>query len=94
MAESAGGAVSIPDVHRGLPQVPWEPERLKAGVAVAIGTDPATTFAAIVPAPPGSKSSSSPFPARQAGRDCEMRDSRPGSPAHAEIVLEGYVELK
>jgi 4-hydroxy-3-polyprenylbenzoate decarboxylase len=54
MAESAGGAVAIPDGPiGGLPQVVMgnlKGSRLE--VAVAIGTDPATTFAAIVPAPP------------------------------------------
>jgi len=54
MAESAGGAVSIPDGPiGGLPQVAMgnlKGSRLE--VAVAIGTDPATTFSAIVPAPP------------------------------------------
>ena len=54
MAESAGGACAIPDGPiGGLPQVALgnlKGSRLE--VAVAIGTDPATTFAAIVPAPP------------------------------------------
>ncbi len=54
MAESAGGAVTIPDGPiGGIPQVAMgnlKGSRLE--VAVAIGTDPATTFAAIVPAPP------------------------------------------
>ena len=59
MAESAGGAVSIPGGPiGGLPQVAMgnlKGSRLE--VAVAIGTDPATTFAAIVPAPPKWKNS-------------------------------------
>jgi len=54
MAESAGGAVAIPDGPiGGMPQVAMgnlKGSRLE--VAVAIGTDPATTFSAIVPAPP------------------------------------------
>jgi len=49
MAESAGGTVSIPDGPiGGLPQVAMgnlKGSRLE--VAVAIGTDPATTFSAI-----------------------------------------------
>jgi len=59
MAESAGGAVTIPSGPiGGLPQVAMgnlKGSRLE--VAVAIGTDPATTFSAIVPAPPRSRSS-------------------------------------
>jgi len=96
MAESAGGAVSIPDGPvGGLPQVAMG--RLKGSrmeVAVAIGTDPATTFAAIVPAPPEVEEfmiagflRGKPVEIVQ----CETVDLQ--VPAHAEIVLEGYVEL-
>ncbi|MGD0938415.1 MAG: UbiD family decarboxylase domain-containing protein, partial [Terracidiphilus sp.] len=96
MAESAGGAVSIPDGPiGGLPQVALgnlKGSRLE--VAVAIGTDPATTFAAIVPAPPEVEEyliagflRGSPVEIVQ----CETVDLQ--VPAHAEIVLEGYVEL-
>jgi 4-hydroxy-3-polyprenylbenzoate decarboxylase len=83
MAESAGGAVA----HGNL-----KGSRLE--VAVAIGTDPATTFAAIVPAPPEVEEyliagflRGSPVEIVQ----CETVDLQ--VPAHAEIVLEGYVEL-
>jgi 4-hydroxy-3-polyprenylbenzoate decarboxylase len=96
MAESAGGAVSIPDGPiGGLPQVAManlKGSRLE--VAVAIGTDPATTFAAIVPAPPEVEEfmiagflRGKPVEIVQ----CETVDLQ--VPAHAEIVLEGYVEL-
>ena len=96
MAESAGGSVSIPDGPiGGLPQVALgnlKGSRLE--VAVAIGTDPATTFAAIVPAPPEVEEyliagflRGSPVEIVQ----CETVDLQ--VPAHAEIVLEGYVEL-
>jgi 4-hydroxy-3-polyprenylbenzoate decarboxylase len=96
MAESAGGAVSIPDGPiGGLPQVALgnlKGSRLE--VAVAIGTDPATTFAAIVPAPPEVEEyliagflRGKPVEIVQ----CETVDLQ--VPAHAEIVLEGYVEL-
>ncbi len=96
MAESAGGAVSIPDGPiGGLPQVALgnlKGSRLE--VAVAIGTDPATTFAAIVPAPPEVEEyliagflRGSPVEIVQ----CETVDLQ--VPAHAEIILEGYVEL-
>jgi len=96
MAESAGGAVSIPDGPiGGLPQVAMgnlKGSRLE--VAVAIGTDPATTFSAIVPAPPEVEEfmiagflRGKPLEIVQ----CETVDLQ--VPAHAEIILEGYVEL-
>ena len=98
MAVSAGGAVAIPDGPGkigGLPQVALgnlKGSRLE--VAVAIGTDPATTFAAIVPAPPEVEEfliagflRGKPVELVQ----CETVDLQ--VPAHAEIVLEGYVEL-
>jgi len=96
MAESAGGACAIPEgLIGGLPQVALgnlKGSRLE--VAVAIGTDPATTFAAIVPAPPEVEEyliagflRGKPVEIVQ----CETVDLQ--VPAHAEIVLEGYVEL-
>jgi 4-hydroxy-3-polyprenylbenzoate decarboxylase len=96
MAETAGGSVAILDGPiGGLPQVTLgnlKGSRLE--VAVAIGTDPATTFAAIVPAPPEVEEfliagflRGKPVEIVQ----CETVDLQ--VPAHAEIVLEGYVEL-
>jgi 4-hydroxy-3-polyprenylbenzoate decarboxylase len=96
MAESAGGAVAIPGGPiGGLPQVALgnlKGSRLE--VAVAIGADPATTFAAIVPAPPEVEEyliagflRGKPVEIVQ----CETVDLQ--VPAHAEIILEGYVEL-
>jgi 4-hydroxy-3-polyprenylbenzoate decarboxylase len=96
MAESAGGAVSIPDGPiGGLPQVALgnlKGSRLE--VAVAIGTDPATTFAAIVPAPPEVEEFLIAGFLRGKPVEivkCETVDLE--VPAHAEIILEGYVEL-
>src|SRR5438270_5691705 len=66
----------------------------KMEVAVAIGTDPATTFSAIVPAPPEVEEYIIAGFLRQAPVElvqCETVDLQ--VPAHAEIVLEGYVEL-
>ena len=63
-------------------------------VAVAIGTDPAITFAAIVPAPPGVEEFLIAGFLRQKPVElvrCETVDLE--VPASAEIVLEGYVEL-
>jgi len=96
MAESAGGAVSIPDGPiGGLPQVSMG--KLKGSrleVAVAIGTDPATTFSAIVPAPPEVEEFMIAGFLRGKPVEivkCETVDLE--VPANAEIILEGYVEL-
>jgi 4-hydroxy-3-polyprenylbenzoate decarboxylase len=96
MAESAGGAVAIPDGPiGGLPQVSLgnlKGSRLE--VAVAIGTDPATTFSAIVPAPPEVEEFMIAGFLRGKPVEivkCETVDLE--VPANAEIILEGYVEL-
>jgi 4-hydroxy-3-polyprenylbenzoate decarboxylase len=96
MAESAGGAVTIPDGPlAGTPKISLG--RLKGSrmeVAVAIGTDPATTFAAIVPAPPELEEFLIAGFLRGKPVEivkCETVDLE--VPAHAEIILEGYVEL-
>jgi 4-hydroxy-3-polyprenylbenzoate decarboxylase len=96
MAESAGGATAIPEASiGGLPQVTLG--KLKGSrleVAVAIGTDPATTFAAIVPAPPEVEELLIAGFLRGKPVEivkCETVDLE--VPARAEIVLEGYVEL-
>ncbi|HEY2861557.1 MAG TPA: UbiD family decarboxylase [Terracidiphilus sp.] len=63
-------------------------------VAVAIGTDPATTFSAIVPAPPEVEEYLIAGFLRGAPVElvkCETVDLE--VPAHAEYVLEGYVSL-
>jgi 4-hydroxy-3-polyprenylbenzoate decarboxylase len=96
MAESAGGAVNIPEgAIGGMPQISLgnlKGSRLE--VAVAIGTDPATTFAAIVPAPPEVEEFLIAGFLRGKPVEivkCETVDLE--VPANAEIVLEGYVEL-
>ncbi len=96
MAESAGGTVTIPDGPiGGLPQVAvgsLKGSRLE--VAVAIGTDPATTFSAIVPAPPEVEEFMIAGFLRGKPVEivkCETVDLE--VPANAEIILEGYVEL-
>src|ERR1700684_2605698 len=63
-------------------------------VAVAIGTDPALTFSAIVPAPPDVEEFIIAGFLRQKPVElvkCETVDLE--VPAHAEIILEGYVQL-
>ncbi|HEX4284860.1 MAG TPA: UbiD family decarboxylase [Terracidiphilus sp.] len=96
MAESAGGSVAIPDgATGGLPQVFLSKEKgSRLEVAVAIGTDPATTFSAIVPAPPEVEEFMIAGFLRGKPVEivkCETVDLE--VPAHAEIILEGYVEL-
>ena len=66
----------------------------KMDVAVAIGTDPALTFSAIVPAPPEVEEFIIAGFLRQQPVElvkCETVDLE--VPANAEIVLEGYVQL-
>ena len=96
MAESAGGAVTIPDGPiGGLPQISLGNRKgSRLEVAVAIGTDPATTFSAIVPAPPEVEEFLIAGFLRGKPVEivkCETVDLE--VPARAEIVLEGYVEL-
>ncbi|HEV2325205.1 MAG TPA: UbiD family decarboxylase [Terracidiphilus sp.] len=96
MAESAGGAAAIPDGPvGGLPQVALgNVKGSRMEVAVAIGTDPATTFAAIVPAPPEVEEFLIAGFLRGKPVEivkCETVDLE--VPAQAEIVLEGYVDV-
>ncbi len=84
MAETSGGSL-LPE--RKLPAG-------KMDVAVAIGTDPALTFSAIVPAPPDVEEYLIAGFLRQSPVElvkCETVDLE--VPAASEIVLEGYVNL-
>jgi 4-hydroxy-3-polyprenylbenzoate decarboxylase len=84
MARSSGGAVLAEGDRPGG----------KMEVAVAIGTDPALTFSAIVPAPPDVEEFLIAGFLRQRPVElvkCETVDLE--VPATAEIVLEGYVQL-
>ncbi|MGB9203247.1 MAG: UbiD family decarboxylase [Terriglobales bacterium] len=84
MARSSGGAM----------QVPGDRPSGKMEVAVAIGTEPALTFSAIVPAPPDVEEFIIAGFLRQKPVElvkCETVDLE--VPAHAEIILEGYVNL-
>jgi 4-hydroxy-3-polyprenylbenzoate decarboxylase len=84
MARSSGGSMLAPgDRPSG-----------KMEVAVAIGTDPALTFSAIVPAPPDVEEFIIAGFLRQKPVElvkCETVDLE--VPANAEIILEGYVNL-
>ena len=63
-------------------------------VAVAIGTDPATTFSAIVPAPPEVEEYLISGFLRQKPLELVKAETvELEVPAHAEYILEGYVEL-
>jgi len=94
MAQTAGGTAAA-DNAAAIPATTLS--KINAGrmeVAVAIGTDPATTFAAIVPAPPDVEEyliagflRGKPVELVQ----CETVDLE--VPAHAEYILEGYVNL-
>ena len=68
--------------------------RGKMEVAVSIGTDPALTFSAIVPAPPDAPGiHHRRFPAAETCGTGQVRDVNLEVPADSEIVLEGYVKL-
>ena len=97
MAQTAGGTVAV-DTPTGASTIPAttltkiSAERME--VAVAIGTDPATTFAAIVPAPPDVEEYLIAGFLRGKPVElvkCETVDLE--VPAHAEYILEGYVNL-
>ena len=63
-------------------------------VAVAIGTDPATTFAAIVPAPPDVEEYLISGFLRQKPLELVKAETVDLEvPANAEYILEGYVQL-
>ncbi len=96
MLPSAGAslkpAVGLSGEVRATARVNEAAQRLE--VAVAIGTDPATTFAAIVPAPPEVEEFVIAGFLRQQPVElvrCETVDLE--VPACSEIVLEGYVRL-
>ncbi|MGD0648499.1 MAG: UbiD family decarboxylase domain-containing protein, partial [Acidobacteriaceae bacterium] len=93
MALTAGGTTSAPpDSVPNLVATRIAGQRMQ--VAVAIGTDPAITFSAIVPAPPEVEEYLIAGFLRQQAVElvkCETVDLE--VPAHAEIILEGFVEL-
>ncbi|MES2391090.1 MAG: UbiD family decarboxylase [Acidobacteriota bacterium] len=93
MALTAGGTAAA--VEGSVPQhVVTKIRESRMEVAVAIGTDPAMTFSAIVPAPPEVEEFLIAGFLRGKAVDlvqCETVDLQ--VPANAEIVLEGYVEL-
>jgi 4-hydroxy-3-polyprenylbenzoate decarboxylase len=94
MALTAGGSVAAGDASSVPQHVLTKIRGERMEVAVAIGTDPAVTFSAIVPAPPEVEEYLIAGFLRGKAVEvvrCETVDLE--VPAHAEIVLEGYVEL-
>jgi len=94
MALTAGGSVAAVDASSMPQHVLTKIRGERMEVAVAIGTDPAVTFSAIVPAPPEVEEYLIAGFLRGKAVEvvkCETVDLE--VPAHAEIVLEGYVEL-
>lgn len=93
MGETAGGTTNFrPGPRSSATYTKVVEDRLE--VAVAIGTDPATTFSAIVPAPPEVEEYIIAGFLRQKPLElvkCETVDLQ--VPAHAEIILEGFVKL-
>ena len=96
--EQAGGRIAAVDIMArssgGSMLAEGDRPAGKMEVAVAIGTDPALTFSAIVPAPPDVEEFIIAGFLRQEPVElvkCETVDLE--VPANAEIVLEGYVQL-
>jgi 4-hydroxy-3-polyprenylbenzoate decarboxylase len=94
MAQTSGGTVAAENAATIPATTLTKVREGRMEVAVAIGTDPATTFAAIVPAPPEVEEyliagflRGKPVELVQ----CETVDLQ--VPAHAEYILEGYVNL-
>jgi len=94
MAQTAGGTVAAENTATIPATTLTKISDDRMEVAVAIGTDPATTFSAIVPAPPEVEEyliagflRGKPVELVQ----CETVDLQ--VPAHAEYILEGYVNL-
>ncbi|MDE1161511.1 MAG: UbiD family decarboxylase [Acidobacteriaceae bacterium] len=94
MAQTAGGTTAALDPAATPQHVVSKIRGSRMEVAVAIGTDPTLTFAAVVPAPPEVEEYLIAGFLRGKPVElvkCETVDLE--VPAHAEIILEGYVEL-
>ncbi len=94
MALTAGGTAAATNLGTLSTQTITRIHGERMEVAVAIGTDPATTFSAIVPAPPEAEEYLIAGFLRQ--RPVELVKAETVDlevPAHAEFILEGYVNL-
>jgi 4-hydroxy-3-polyprenylbenzoate decarboxylase len=94
MAQTSGGTTAAANSATIPTQTQTRVREGRMEVAVAIGTDPATTFSAIVPAPPEVEEYLIAGFLRGKPVElvrCETVDLE--VPAHAEYILEGYVNL-
>ncbi|RXH56027.1 UbiD family decarboxylase [Granulicella sibirica] len=94
MALTAGGTASATNVGSVSTQTVTRIHGERMEVAVAIGTDPATTFSAIVPAPPEAEEYLIAGFLRQKPVELVKAETVDLEvPAHAEFILEGFVNL-
>jgi 4-hydroxy-3-polyprenylbenzoate decarboxylase len=94
MAQTSGGIAPAVDAASIPQSVLTKVRDGRMEVAVAIGTDPATTFSAIVPAPPDVEEYL--IAGFLRGKPVELVKAETVDlevPAHAEYILEGYVNL-
>ncbi len=94
MALTAGGTASAPNLSSLNQQTITRIRGDRMEVCVAIGTDPATTFSAIVPAPPEIEEYLIAGFLRQKPVELVRAETVDLEvPAHAEYILEGFVNL-
>jgi 4-hydroxy-3-polyprenylbenzoate decarboxylase len=94
MALTAGGTTAAPSLNTLPTTTVTRIREDRMEVAVAIGTDPATTFSAIVPAPPDVEEYLISGFLRQKPLELVKAETVDLEvPAHAEYILEGYVQL-
>jgi 4-hydroxy-3-polyprenylbenzoate decarboxylase len=94
MALTAGGTTAASSVDTLYTTTVTRIREDRMEVAVAIGTDPATTFSAIVPAPPDVEEYLISGFLRQKPLELVKAETVDLEvPAHAEYILEGYVQL-
>ena len=94
MARTSGGTTAATDAASIPTRTVSKVREGRMEVAVAIGTDPATTFSAIVPAPPDVEEYL--IAGFLRGKPVELVKAETVDlevPAHAEYILEGYVNL-
>jgi 4-hydroxy-3-polyprenylbenzoate decarboxylase len=94
MALTAGGTTAASSLDTLATTTVMKIREDRMEVAVAIGTDPATTFSAIVPAPPDVEEYLISGFLRQKPLELVKAETVDLEvPAHAEYILEGYVQL-
>jgi 4-hydroxy-3-polyprenylbenzoate decarboxylase len=94
MALTAGGTTAASSLETLTTTTVTKIREDRMEVAVAIGTDPATTFSAIVPAPPDVEEYLISGFLRQKPLELVKAETVDLEvPAHAEYILEGYVQL-